>query len=668
MRFSYDWIASYLDNPPSIDEMARLLNETGLETEADDGMLEIEHTVNRPDAMNHFGLARELAVKLQTKPKLPSAYEGDLPKGEPWTITSEDHAFCWRYMLLEVSHVRATESPAWLKTRLEAIGQTCHNFLVDLTNFLLWEYGHPSHAFDRHKLASRAIHVRQGVANEELVTLDGRRHKVSGHVCITDEKGPIALGGIMGGENSEVDSNTTELALELAVFQPKQVRLSGRALGIESDARHRFERGVDEESMAQVIRRFIYLLQAEQPEAKLVSFTDMNHRPFEREAIVLRRSRLDRILGIRLEADQVEQILNSMDCRPEPVEGGWRVSIPGYKVDVKREIDVIEEVIRFAGLDLLESTMPALAGSSFKQTAFEKNLDRIKSVMPSLGFQETCTYSFLARALEARFGRGIDPVPLRNPMSENQAVMRRSMIPNMLDCVRRNHNRGNASVAYFEIGRVFAGGREHDHLVVVISDGGEAEQWWESEKKHPLFRIKGAMMALARHLGWQEFGLRQADPGALPYDQCLAIENKGEQVGVLATLSTKERAFWDFGHEVALVELDLDFLSGLEETRTVVESLPEYPGMKIDMAFVLDQAHAYAEVWEHIRSLKPPQLQELTLFDVYQGKGIPKGKKSLGMRFRFQNRKRTLTSEEVSVTMNAVVESVKEKFGAEIRE
>lgn len=668
MHFSYDWIASYLNEPPSIEEMARLLNETGLETETDGGMLEIEHTVNRPDAMNHFGLAREIAVKLGTQPKVPAVFEGDLPPASDWRITSEDVEGCWRYLLLEVENVRATESPAWLKSRLEAIDQTCHNFLVDLTNFLLWEFGHPSHAFDGEKLTGRMIHVRAGHEDETLVTLDGRTHKVSGHMCITDESGPIALGGIMGGQNSEVDESTTKLALELAVFQPKRVRISGRKLGIESDARHRFERGVDEETMARVIRRFVYLLQQEQPEAVLLSYTDMNHKPFEREEIVLRQSRLNQILGIQLEKDHVTQLLSSMDCEPEVLETGWRVRIPGYKVDVTREIDVIEEVIRFAGLDLLESTLPAMAGSSYEATPYSENCARIQAIMPALGFQETCTYSFLSRALEARFGRGEDPIPLRNPMSENQAVMRRSMIPNMLDCVRRNHNRGNAHVSFFEVGRVFASGREHDHMVGVVSDGSDAEQWWESERSSVFFRAKGALESLAESLGWKSFGLATQDPGALPYEHCLAIQSGGRQVGVLATLNAKEKAFWDFNHEIAIFELDLEFLEDIVSTRTDVAVLPEFPGMKIDMAFVLNRHVQYAEIQRHIRGLNPSDLHDLSLFDVYQGKGIAKGKKSLGMRFRFQNHERTLTSEEVSATMSAVVESVKQTFGAEIRE
>ena len=668
MRFSYEWIASYLDQPPSAKVMAQLLNETGLETEAVDGALEIEHTVNRPDAMNHFGLAREIAVKQGRQPVLPAIFEGDLPKGETWRIDSENPDDCWRYMLLEVIDVEVTESPDWLKRRLEEIDQTSHNLLVDLTNYLLWEFGHPSHAFDSDKLKARTIHVRNGKPGEKLTTLDGREHGVEGHICITDGSGPVALGGIMGGQNSEVDDTTKSLALELAVFQPKRVRLSGRAMGIESDARHRFERGVDEEAMARIVRRFVYLLLENQPKAKVVGFYDMNLKPFARPEVNLRRRRLDQLLGIELDADQVTTLLTAMDFQPQKTSDGWQVRVPGYKVDVTREVDVIEEVIRFAGLDLLESTLPMMAGSSYQSTPLSRGKALIHKTLPAMGFQETCTYSFLASPLESRFGGSGDPVTIRNPMSENQAVMRRSLLPNMLECVRRNHNRGIPEVAFYEIGRVFKADQENQHLAAIVSDSGERDQWYETPRIHPLYRLKGVLETLAEKMGWETMRLVEEEVGSQPLAFCLSVENEGEKVGVLGILNAEENRHWDFTHQVAVLEVDLGFLGDIDQKPLKVEAIPEYPGMKIDMAFVLDQHHHYADLKSHILALKPGNLQDMDLFDVYQGKAIGKGKKSLGLRFRFQNPEKTLTSDEVSRTMASVVESVKSKFGAEVRE
>lgn len=668
MRFSYDWIADYLDDAPSKEDMVRLLNETGLESEVDGPLLEIEHTVNRPDAMNHFGLAREIAVKLGVQPIQPPQFEGELPNPGDWAISSDDHELCWRYMLLEVANVQAVASPAWLVEKLEAIGQTCHNLLVDLTNFLLWEYGHPSHAFDSQKLHGRCIHVRKGLSDETMTTLDGKDHKVANHLCITDKKGPVALAGIMGGQNSEVDTQTTTIALELAVFQPKGVRISGRALGIESDARHRFERGVDQESMERVIRRFIHLLTQAQPEAQLLSFTDMNHRPFKRRILELRQSRLQKILGIQLPSEKVLSLLTSMDFQPESNENGWTVHVPGYKVDVEREIDVIEEIIRFAGLNLLNSTLPAMTGTSFEERSLASGSEQIHSLLTSMGFMETCTYSFLPSRLEERFGEGSDPIALRNPMTENQAVLRRSMLPNLLECARRNHNHGNSLVAFYEIGKVFHAHEERTHFSAVFSEVTERADWWGTPNVHPFYRLKGVLEALVSVLDWEAMKLEELQQADSRFDLGLGIFNQNQQVGLLGVLSSKEAAFWDFNHPVAVMEMDLEFLDQLNQQVRLVEALSEFPGMKIDMAFVVDQSLAFEKLKTHIVKLQPAYLQELSLFDVYQGKGIPKDKKSLGLRFRFQNKDRTLTSEEVSGTMTNVVASVKSAFGAEIRE
>lgn len=668
MRFSYSWVSEYLENPPDIHEMARLLNETGLETDVVDEMLEVEHTVNRPDAMSHFGIAREIAVKLGRQPVLPPLYEGELPNGGDWSISSTDTARCWRYLLLEVDQVKACESPSWLRSRLEEIGQTCHNDLVDLTNFLLWEFGHPSHGFDAQKLQGKKIHVRLGEKGETLRTLDGKMHDAEGHLCITDAKGPVAFAGIMGGENSEVDEGTNRLVLELAVFQPKGVRLSGRQLNIESDARHRFERGVDEEFMEKVVRRFIHLLKKTQPSIKLVCFQDMALQPFTRSIIELRKQRLDQILGVKLDEGMVTELLKSMDFQPEKTSTGWRVSTPGYKVDVQREIDVIEEIIRFAGLDNLESTLPVMAGTSFTSNPMGEGKAYLHNLMPSLGFQETCTYSFLSPELENRFGRGPEPVALRNPMTENQAVLRRSMLPSLMECVRRNHNRGNGSLAFYEIGRVFLADKEPIHFAAVISELTAPATWWGNAKVHPFHKLKGVLDVLLEKWGNNSLLLGELNASDPAFELRVGVFHGATQVGFIGILSDEECAHWDFLHPVAVLEIDLAFLGNITSSVPVIEPLAEYPGMRIDMAFVLDQAHLFQDVKKHILGLNPENLQELSLFDVYQGKGIAKGKRSLGMRFRFQNKHRTLTGEEVSGTMAQVVSSVKAAFGAEIRE
>ncbi len=666
MYLDYQWIKEYLPSAPSSEEAARLLNLTGLESEVDGDGLEIEHTVNRPDAMSHYGLARELAVKLDANLNELAVYDAPIPKLEGWTFTSEEPHHCDRYMGLRISGVKASPSPPWLVEKLEAIDQTCHNFLVDLTNFLLWELGHPSHAFDATKLNGQEIKIRFGEKGETLTTLDGRFHQAENLLCITDAKNPIAFGGVMGGQNTQVDSETTELLLELACFRGSTVRRTGKACNIESDARHRFERGVDREKMDRVIRRFAHLLLEEQPNAQIIGLLDMDLAPFKRQNLLLRKSRLDRILGVSLPETLVSSLLERMDCKPEKTDDGWNVQPPGYKVDVTREVDIIEEVIRFAGFEFLPSTLPGMGGTDLTQDPIRIGENQIREQLSGIGYQETCTYSFLSEEHCRRFAPDAEMVNLRNPMTINQAVMRRHILPNMLNCVQHNMNRGLGGLRLFELGHVFEGETEPHHLALTLTHEKDKNHWWDAGAAHPFYRMKGVFELLQQHLGWS-LSLKPEVPCWLQKGEALGVYFQDTMIGGFGMLSQELSSLWGFDLPIAVMELDLGFLSASDRIRPEVKVLPQFPGIKIDMAFVLDQSHEYSAIQQYLTKLRLPFLESLGLFDVYQGKAVEKGQRSLGFRFKFQAPDRTLTSEEVSETMEQVVETMKTHFGAHIR-
>ena len=665
MYIDYDWVKDYLCNAPSLEEAARVLSHTGLETEVEGKGLRIEHTVNRPDAMCHFGVARELSVRLGlelVEPPIDEAPLADLPG---WTIRSLEPEHCSRYMGLEIQGVHASPSPPWLVEKLTAIDQTCHNLLVDLTNFLLWEMGHPSHAFDGDKIDGQTILIRFAEKGERLTTLDGREHDAHGLLVIADAEKPIAFGGVMGGENSEVGGQTRRLLLELACFRPATVRTTGRRCQIESDARHRFERGVDRERMERVIRRFIYLLRREQPQVDVVGLLDADLEPFQRLRINLRRERLHRLLGVPLADDLVLRLLAAMDCRPETNPEGWSVSVPGYKVDVTREVDVIEEVIRFAGFDQLPTTLPALGGTDLGFRPRQSGEEIIRRSLRGAGFQETCTYGFMPEAWVQSFQPKGQVLGLRNPMTANQAVLRRNLLPGMLDCVRRNLNRGIGELAFFEIGHVYEADGEPHHLAVVLVQGKESDQWWRTPDAHPFYRIKGVYQLLADHLGLSlETGPEV--PSWLAQEEGLGILEGGNTIGGFGILEKGLAKQWDFEQAPAVLELDLSFLASRKPLRPVVEVLSPFPGMRMDMAFVLDRGHSYDDVRKTLLNLDLPHLSRLDLFDVYEGKAIESGKRSLGFRFRFQAEARTLTSEEVAHSMARVKTVMEQRFHAVI--
>ncbi|CAM2006574.1 phenylalanine--tRNA ligase subunit beta [Acanthopleuribacter pedis] len=666
MYFQYEWVAQYLENAPTLDRMMDILNATGLETERKGDGLEIEHTINRPDAMSHYGVAREIAVKNGSPLREPKLFGGDIAALEGWTISSDDPAMCPQYMGLLVENVKAEPSPQWLVDRLTAIEQTSHNFLVDLTNFLLWEFGHPSHAFDADKLAGNQLRVRFAEKGETLTTLDGNDHKAEGYLCIADAERPVAFAGVMGGANSEVDENTTRLLLELAAFDPVQVRYTGRDKQIHSDARHRFERGIDRENMDRIIRRFLHLLLEQQPDARVIGLLDMNVAPFERKSLVLRRQRLDQLLGISLPDEQVMELLQRMAFRPEKIDQGWRVLPPGYKVDVTREVDVIEELIRFAGFDLLTSELPAMGGSSYRPQPLLVGERLCRGVLVGMGLQQAVSFSFAPEDAEALFAAGGEPMRVRNPMNIKQAVMRRNILPTLLACVATNAKRGLRRQQLFEIGHVFDGGREPHHLAMVLGFDRDRASWFEGDQQHPFYHIKGFVEALAERLGLA-LTFRSDVPAWLQQGEAVSIYLGERLIGGMGCVSSKIVKFYEFDQPLVVAELSLDFLADHDLPLPNVTELSDQPAMRQDMAFVVDRHHEVGAIQQHILGLNPEFLELLELFDVYEGKPLEKGKKSVGFRFHFRAKERTLVSEEVAKVMETVVESVRKTFGAVIR-
>ena len=667
MLLHFDWVKDYLKDAPSLDEAAKLLNSTGLETEINGEGLDIEYTVNRSDAMSHFGVARELAVKLGSDTLKPPIDETPFEPLSGWAVQSCDPLECPQYMALKIENVTNSPSPAWLVSRLEAIGQTSHGLLVDLTNFLLWEHGHPCHAFDAQKIQGQTITIRFGVDGEQLITLDERKHNASGLLCIADSQRPIAFAGVMGGLNSQVDDQTQSILLELAVFHPSSVRQTGRQCRIHSDARHRFERGIDREQMEHVMRRYVYLLKQEQPDAIVVGLFDMNLKPFQRIALTLRKQRLHRLLGIEIDEGKVLETLTAMDCRPQPTTQGWDIQVPGFKVDVTREIDIVEEVIRFQGLDALHSELPAFRGVDLKPNVLRLQTEKLRQRLIGFGFQETCSYAFLSRAWDLAFEPSGKPLQIKNPLSESYAVMRRNILPNIIEAIRRNLNRGATELSFFEVGHVFREGKEPHHLAIAFVEAKDRQTWWEASKTHPFYRMKGVFEALQSRLSWTQLELKPSNLSYLNPEEALAITFKGAVIGGLGSLSSNLLRIWDLSAPVTVLELDLGFLNTHDGPTTTVQPLSPYPGMTIDMAFVLDKVHSFHDVHAFILSLRAKNLGSLSLFDAFEGKAVGANKRSLGFRFRFQRDDRSLTNEEVAAQMERVVASVQEKFGAIVR-
>jgi phenylalanyl-tRNA synthetase beta chain len=667
MYFDYQWISDYLEKTPTLEEAAVILNQTGLETEICGNGLEIEHTVNRPDAMCHFGVARELSVKTGTQLIFPETDSAPLAELDDWTIQSENHSGCWHYMGLLVDNVENCVSPAWLQKKLETIEQTPHGLIVDLTNFLLWEMGHPSHAFDAEKIEDQTVRIRFAKPGEELTTLDGKEHNVEGLLCITDSKRPIALAGVMGGKDSEVDSSTRSLLFELAMFNPVLVRKSARKTQILSDAKHRFERGVDEEAMDRIVRRFIYLLKREQPQIRIRGLKNFCSKSFECPSVLLRKNRLDKLLGVSIPREEVLDLLTRMDFQPIAEGPDYQLKVPGYKVDVSREVDVIEEIIRFAGLDRLPSILPAISGSDYQPAPQDTHRKNIRTMLKESGFQEILTYSFLSGKNESFFQQNGSPIEIRNPLSESSRVLRRNILPLMLQTAGRNFARGQKDLHFFEMGHVYRENEEIYSLACLVSHPNEKASWHESSRVHPFYEIKGTVERLMEELGldnlkWAESELKGMDPNV-----CLSLELNGEAIGWAGILAPELLDSLNLDLPVAVLELELKFLADHHIQASNQFTLSPFPSIQIDLAFVMDRDVPFEKVKNHISAQNLSFLEHLSLFDVYSGKSLEKGKKSMGFRFVFRAPDRTLTSDEVNQTIQTMTDRVMKEFNATIR-
>lgn len=666
MLFSPSWIQEYLGAPLSCAETADWLNRCGLESEVRQGLLEVEHTVNRPDAMSHFGIARELATASGIPLLSPPIFTGEIPPLPGFSLQSESSLACPRYMALLVENLLAGESPAWLAERLTAIGQKCHGLLVDLTNFLLWEMGHPSHAFDADKLEGNGLSVRTAGAASRLRTLDGKEREVEGLLCIHDGAKPVALAGVMGGENSEIDRNSQRLLLELAQFDPVRVRESGKRTHIHSDARHRFERGIDPEAMEFILRRFLFLLLREQPQARVVGLCQWQAQPFTRQALLLREARLERLLGIALPHPLVSDLLQRMDMRPRATDEGWQVQVPGYKVDVSREVDVIEEVIRFAGLERLEARQVAMPGSDYDDSGSREWTSQVQETMRVCGMQEIISYSFTSSAAACEWSQQGGGMPLANPLSESTAVLRPSLLPSMLDCLANNHRRSCSNAALFEVGEVFAAQGERRHLALGLL-GTTGVGWWNGNPMPGFFRLKGCLEALCRRMGWPEPQPLAASHSFFEPGMSFQLLLDGKALGWMGAPKRSLCLGRDLDVPVLLAELDLAGCMTLPVRLSAVEAPKLFPAIEIDLAFVLAKAVSYQSLREHFTAWPLPLLERLELFDVFEGASLGADLRSLGLRFTFRAEARSLTREEVTQTLQGAVESAKQKFSAVIR-
>jgi phenylalanyl-tRNA synthetase beta chain len=708
VRLPYLWLCELVKVPGAPEQIAATLGLRGFEVASIEHgrqpVIDLEITANRPDCLSVIGLAREvsaaygLALQLPDR-TMPPAGRPSLDElgtalspaegPEPLDVTIEDPALCPRYCA-QVFEVRSTgHTPDWIRDRLEACGVRSISPIVDVTNYVMLEMGQPTHAFDYAKLAGRALRIRRAKPGETLKTLDGvDRPLEADMLVIADAERAQAIGGVMGGASSEIDGTTRVMVLESAYFKPASVRRTSKRLGLKTEASTRFERGADVNAAPAAIERAAALLQQIGAAQPLGPMIDKYPAPRPALTLTLRASRIERVLGMRVPDADVPKILEPLGfevrgARRE-ARAEWDVTVPSFRVDVQREVDLIEEVARHDGYVGLPATFPELTVPQPPPDARTVRDRLIRQVLTACGLSEAMTFAFIEAAAAAQFsaaehadhGDRSGIVAVANPLSEKYAVLRPSLLPGLVDAAAHNRRREHPDVRLFETGTRFSRSGETRAVAGVWCGAGAPPHWSGASRPADFYDVKGVVEALGGALGVE----LDYEPGSVPYMVDgrtaevffrLKAEATGSEkslkigvIGQIAPAILDARGF-PAAEELWAFELDVDALADWQSAGDLrAASLPRFPSVVRDLSVLVDSTLPAAAVRGTIRSAAPSVLAHVIEFDRYRGKGVPEGRVSLSLRLTFRSPERTLTDAEVDQAMGRIVDALASTHGA----
>ncbi|MBI4263815.1 MAG: phenylalanine--tRNA ligase subunit beta [Acidobacteria bacterium] len=716
MRILVSWLRDFVDVPGSPEEIARTMSARGFAVEGiepvdtalsddvsavarraeADAVLDFEVTANRPDCLSVAGLAREVATAYGLQVRRP-VVRGANPSGSPGEperlaphaltlaplksvetpdigVVIENPELCPRYAGA-VADVTVGQSPAWMQARLRAAGVRPISNIVDVTNYVLIELGHPMHAFDLTTLAGAEIRVRTARVGETLRTLDGQMRTLSPDMLvIADAERATAIAGVMGGADSEVTEETKAIVLESAYFHPLSVRRTSKALGLKTEASIRFERGADPRLPVTAMERAAALLELIGAGRARGTVVDRYPSRAEPTMLRLRRDKIEGLLGAAVPDADVKAILEGLGFALRDAAGpsaglgagGWDVTVPTRRVDVRREVDLIEEVARHYGLDRLPATFPALDAPPPPIDPRITRARHMRTVLTAAGFSEAVTFGFVAEASAAPFAAEGNLVPIANPLSENFAVLRPSALPGLLDAVAHNRRREQRDVRVFEIGAHFTRADGERRAVACVWTGAAVvDHWAGGGRDVDFFDIKGVAERICAEARVAVHAESHRESWLVP-GRTAALAANGTRVGVLGQLapSLADAHGLPPGDAVYVAEVDLDALERVSVGEVRVEPLPRYPSVTRDISLLLDDTIAAADVRRTIHDAAPDLLVRVREFDRYQGKGIPERKVSLSFRLTFRSSDRTLTDTEVQEAMDRVLAALTARHGA----
>ncbi|MCJ7813737.1 phenylalanine--tRNA ligase subunit beta, partial [bacterium] len=640
-----------------------------------DSILEINITPNRPDCLSYIGIAREIGVILGNEITIPEIAfeETDSLTKDRISIQVQDPKLCPRYCGRIVEHVHVGPSPQWLKNRLESIGMRTVNNVVDITNYILMETGHPLHSFDYDLIQNEQIVVRNANDKEYFITLDDESVELnSNDLLICDGDRGIALAGIMGGRNSEISDSTQTVFLESAYFNPTTIRKTAKRLGITTEASLRFERGVDPNNTVYAINRAVQLI-SEIADGKVTKgIVDIYPYPMTFQKVLLRMSRISNILGMEIPTNKTCSILKRLGIQvtgKDPIEA----TIPTFRPDLKKEIDLIEEIIRHFGYEKIEPKICSVINLNDTPNRGQEFTETIRDVLVGMGFLETVNVSLVSKNHTSLMNQQFINVQVQNPLTPENMFLRTSIIPNLLDIIQWNNNHSTNNLRLFEIGNVFSAKEKSlpdEHLFVagVISGFVRPNPFWgEKNIKVNFHHLKGIVETLLAKLHITECYFEHTKHPTLnpQFSQILCWQNKN--IGIIGEIEKSILDRWDIGNEVFIFEISLKNLFDIFSQKITYQSITKYPFIKRDLAIIVDENISVGSLHKLIHKTGGKQLFSVEFFDLYRGKQIPAGKKSVAFSLTFLSQSRTLKEEEVDPIIVSILDTLGKTFYATLR-
>lgn len=641
-------------------------------------VIDFEITSNRADCYSIIGLAREIAVTLGTKLTLPEIKVEPSCVGnveDEASITVKEPQLCPRYCARVVKNIKIKPSPMWLKRRLAAAGVRPINNIVDISNYVMLEMNQPMHAFDLDKISNHHIIVRKAKDGEEIKTLDDQQRQLTANdLLICDDEKPIAIAGVMGGANSEISDTTTSLLFESALFDGASIRDTSKRLGLRSEASSRYEKGLDIFNAEKAINRAVQLVQLLEAGDVVDGMLDECHGSMTLPVVRTKVSDINQLLGLDLSASYMTDVLTSLAFGVEyDGEDVLDVTVPSFRNDIERTADIAEEVLRIYGYDKIPMTLMENTPSQAIKSKEEYTEDKIKTTLAGIGMYEILTTSFASPNIYKKLNISQENYPrtvkIKNPLGEDQKTMRTTMVTGLLDVIARNYNRSIENCGLFEMGRVFSP-KEGDDQCKKLPIESKRLAIGGYGKMSGFFVLKSRLQLLFESLGWKENDLMYVAEKNIPWlhpGRCAKVFYKEQYVGVFGELHPLVAKNYSIDTRVDIGELDADILINHAVKDRYYQALPKFPSITRDFALVVDKGIPAYEIEQTIKKNAGAHMEKIELFDVYEGKQVPEGKKSMAYSVVFRATERTLKDKEVAKATKRILQKLEDEIGATLR-